>query len=130
MKRNWTVVLFTVFATCGLLARPAIDVSGTWTGKLQDQEGGTGAVRFVLHQEGDRISGTAGPIERPDPPRVHDAKLEGNHLTFAADDADDSGLTLTYHFDLTLTNDRMQGKAQGHSRDRSWTLDVSVTRER
>jgi hypothetical protein len=130
MKRNRTGVLLIVFATCGLRAEPAIDVSGTWTGDIRGQDGGTGRVCFVLHQAGAHISGTAGPADKPNPPRIYDVKLEGSHLTFAADDADDTGLTLTYHFDLTVANDRMQGKAQGRSGDRSWTLDISMTREK
>jgi hypothetical protein len=57
--------------------------------------------------------------------------LEGSHLTFAADDTDESaGLTLTYRFDLTVANDQMQGKAHGSSGDRSWTLEISMTREK
>jgi hypothetical protein len=62
---------------------------------------------------------------------VYDAKLDGNHLTLSADDTDDkTGLTLTYSFDLTIAHDQMQGKANGRSGDRTWTLDISMTREK
>ena len=47
-----------------------------------------------------------------------------------ADDSDDSGLKLTYHFDLTVSGDHMQGKAYGRSGDRSWTLDISANRQK
>ena len=129
MRSKLSVILFVAVSACLLAAKPGIDVTGTWTGEIKGQDGGTGKVRFVLRQEGDRISGTAGPIEKQNPGHVYDAKLDGNHLTFSADDTDDkTGLTLTYSFDLTIVHDQMQGKAYGRSGDRTWTLDISVTR--
>ncbi len=129
MRSKLSVILFIAVSACLLAAKPGIDVTGTWTGEIKGQEGGTGKVRFVLRQEGDRISGTAGPIEKQNPGHVYDANLDGNHLTFSAADADDkTGLTLTYSFDLTIAHDQMQGKAYGRSGDRTWTLDISVTR--
>jgi hypothetical protein len=131
MRNKLSMALFMVVSAGLLVAKPGIDVNGTWTGEVRGQEGGTGKVRFVLQQEGDRISGTAGPVEKQNPGHIYDAKLEGSHLTFAADDTDETeGLTLTYRFDLTVTNGQMQGKAHGRSGDRSWTLDVSMTREK
>ena len=131
MRNKLSVVLFIAASACMVVASPGIDVTGTWTGEVKGQDGGTGQVRFVLRQEGDRISGTAGPIDKDNPGRVYAAKLEGGHLTFAADDTDEgTGLKLTYHFDLTVAKDRMQGKAHGRSGDRSWTLDIALTREK
>jgi hypothetical protein len=131
MRNKSSVALFIVISACLLMAKPGIDATGNWTGELRGKEGRTAKVRFALQQEGDRISGTAGPVEKQNPGRIYDAKLEGGHLTFAVDDADEeTGLALTYQFDLTVTNDQMQGKAHGHSGDRSWTLGVSVTRDK
>ena len=131
MATKLSMALFIAASACLLMTKPGIDVNGTWTGEVRGQEGGTGKVRFVLQQEGDRISGTAGPVEKQNPGHIHDAKLEGSHLTFAADDTDETeGLTLTYRFDLIVTNDHMQGKAQGSSGGRTWTLDISMTREK
>lgn len=108
-----------------------MDVTGTWTGEVRGQDGRTGKVRFVLQQDGDRISGTAGPLEKENPGHIYEAKLDGSQLTFAVDDTDEAeGLTLTYHFALTVTNSQMQGKAHGRSRDKSWTLDISMIREK
>src|SRR5690348_10342019 len=116
MRNKLSVILFIAVSTCLLVAKPGVDVTGTWTGEVRGQEGGTGKVRFVLQQEGDRISGTAGPIEKQNPGHVYDAKLDGNRLTLSADDTDDkTGLTLTYSFDLTIAHDQMQGKANGRS---------------
>lgn len=130
MRNKLIIAIFSAVSACLLMAKPAIDVNGTWTGEVRGQEGGIGKVRFVLQQDGDRISGTAGPLEKANPGRIYDGKLDGSHLTFAADDTDTEGLTLSYHFDLTVTNGGMRGKAHGRSGDRSWTLDVSMTREK
>jgi hypothetical protein len=131
MRKTLGGVLLIVVCSCLLAANAGINVTGTWTGEVRGQEGGTGKVRFVLRQEGDRISGTAGPIEKQNPGQVHDVRLDGNHLTLSADDTDDkTGLALTYRFDLTVSNDQMQGKAYGRSGDRTWILDISMAREK
>jgi hypothetical protein len=131
MRKTLSVALFIAVALSLLLAKSGINVTGTWTGEVRDQEGGTGKVRFVLVQERDQISGTAGPVEKQNPGHVHDAKLDGNHLTLSADDTDDkSGLTSTYSFDLTVANDQMQGNVYGRSGDRTWTLHISLTRDK
>ena len=90
MRKTYSVICFIAATACLLSAQPAADVTGAWAGQLRGQEGGTGAVRIVLKQTGDQISGTAGPSEKQNPPQIYDGKLEGNHLTFAADDSDDS----------------------------------------
>jgi hypothetical protein len=131
MRKMLTVALFIAVSASSLLAKSGTNVTGTWTGEVRDQMGGTGKVRFVLRQDGDQVSGTAGPVERQNPGHVHDAKLDGNHLTLSADDTDDkSGVTLTYNFDLAVANDQMQGKAYGRSGDRTWILDISLTRDK
>jgi hypothetical protein len=131
MRKTLSVALWIAAAVSLLLAKSGMNVTGSWTGEVRDQEGGTGKVRFVLVQEGDQISGTAGPVEKQNPGHVHDAKLDGNHLTLSADDTDDkSGLTSTYSFDLTVANDQMQGNVYGRSGDRTWTLHISLTRDK
>jgi hypothetical protein len=129
MRKTYSVI-FIAATACLLSAQPAADVTGAWAAQLRGQEGGTGAVRIVLKQTGDQISGTAGPSEKQNPPQIYDGKLEGNHLTFAADDSDDSGLKLTYHFDFTVSGDHMQGKAYGRSGDKTWALDISADRQK
>ena len=131
MRTELAMALFVAAALPILSASPATNLTGTWTGEIKGQDGGTGQVRVVLRQDGGTISGTAGPIDKQNPGRIYDANLEGEHLTFAADDADETtGLKLTYHFDITVTGDRMQGTAHGRSGDRSWTLDINLAREK
>ena len=81
MRKTLSVALFIAVSASLLLTESRINVTGTWTGEVRDQEGGTGRVRLMLRQEGDQISGTAGPAEKQNPGHVHDAKLDGNHLT-------------------------------------------------
>jgi hypothetical protein len=130
MRKIYSVFCLIAATACWLTATPGADVTGTWAGRLSAQDGGTGTVQIVLQQSGDQISGTAGPSEKQNPPQIYDGKLEGNHLTFAADDSDDRGLKLTYHFDFTVSGDHMQGKAYGRSGDRSWTMDISADRQK
>jgi hypothetical protein len=131
VRNPWSLALLVAALGAVLSASPPVNVTGTWTGDLKGQEGGTARVRVVLRQEGDRISGTAGPIDKQNPAHIYDARFEGEHLLFALRDTDeDGGLALTYRFDLKVTNDRMQGNAYGRSGDRSWKLDVALTREK
>jgi len=130
MRTIRIVFLFMVAAACWLNASAGVDVSGTWNGEISSQDGGKGSVRLELKQAGEQITGGAGPSDKRTLPQIYDGKLQGNHLTFSADDADDSGLKLTYHFDLTVTGDHIQGKADGRSGDHSWSMDLSATREK
>jgi hypothetical protein len=128
MQNKLGILPLIAVSFCLLAAEPVTNVAGTWTGEVKGQDGGIGHVKFVLRRKGNHISGTAGPADKEYPGHIYDAKLEGNHLVFAVNDKDDSGLSLTYQIDLTVTNNRMVGKAHGRSQERSWTLDVSVTR--
>jgi hypothetical protein len=131
MKTTKFAIWIVLASTCLLASKGGTNLTGAWTGEVRGQEGGTGKVRFMLQQEGDRISGTAGPVDKQNPGHIYDAKLDGDHLTFSSDDTDEStGLSLTYHFDLTVEKDQMKGKAHGRSGDRSWTLDIAMTREK
>ena len=129
MRKTWAVILLLV-TTCLATASAKVGVSGSWIGEISGQDGGKGSIRFVLKQAGGQVLGTAGPSDKQKPPQIYDGILQGNHLSFAADDIDEDGLKLIYHFDLTVAEDRIVGKAQGRSGDRWWTLDVSMTRDK
>ena len=131
MRTKLAMALFATATVSILSASPATNLTGNWTGEVKGRDGGTGQVRVVLRQDGGTISGTAGPIDKKNPGRIYDANLQGEHLTFAADDTDETtGLKLTYRFDITVIGDRMQGTAHGRSGDRSWTLDIALAREK
>jgi hypothetical protein len=130
MKTKLPLFLLAAAAACLLAANSSVEVTGNWMGEVKDAAGGTGRIRLVLRQNGDQITGTAGPAETPNPGQIYDAKLEGTHLTFSVDDTDDNGVKLTYHLDITVSHDHMEGKAQGQSADKSWTLAISLAREK
>ena len=128
MTRQLSLFFLAAACACLLAANSGVDVTGNWMGEVKDADGGTGRIRVVLHQNGDRITGTAGPVETQNP--IYDAKLDGTRLTFAVDDTDAAGIKLTYRFDVTVSNDHMEGTAQGKSVEKSWTLDISLAREK
>ena len=60
------------------------DATGTWTGTLTRSEGQSGPARLVLKQDGDKLSGTAGPDENEQRP-ILNGKVENGALTFELD---------------------------------------------
>ncbi len=129
-RGTWSAFILILAAAGALYASPAADVSGTWEGVLTDPEGHTGNVRFVLKQADGQITGNAGPSEKQTLPAIYDGKLDGSHLTFSVDDHDDNGLQLTYRMDLTVIGDRLVGKANGRSGDRSWIANLRLKRQK
>ena len=128
MKRKLPLLFLAIASACLLAANSGVDVTGNWMGEVKDADGGSGRVRMVLYQNGNQITGTAGPVETQNP--IYDAKLEGTRLTFAVDDTDENGRKLAYRLDVTVSKDHMVGKAQGKSAEKSWTLDISLAREK
>ena len=59
----------------------AADATGTWTGTLTRSEGQTSPARIVLKQDGDKLTGTAGPDENEQGP-IQNGKVENDELTF------------------------------------------------
>lgn len=106
-------------ALVGLVISGAIaestDVSGTWTGEMQQkQDSGDvahAALVFVFKQAGGQITGKAGQTEESGQP-INDVRLEGDRLTFSVTaPADKSGPT--WKFDLKISGTHMEGRAEG-----------------
>ena len=135
MSRVATASFLTAVIFTSLAAAPAASVAGVWTGKLtQKQTNGstqTAPIRFTLTQQDNRISGTAGP-EGSSPNPIRDAKIEGDHLVFSVSSGSEDGVTpgVTWHFDVAVSGDRMEGKGTATSGSRSWTADVSMSRNK
>jgi hypothetical protein len=109
----------------------AVDVSGTWTGTMQQKsdhdQGGKAAIVFHLKQQGSQVSGTAGPAgEAPKP--IREAKLEGDRLTFTVG----GGSGPTWKFELRVSDDSMQGTGEGTSASGQsmGTTQVSMSRQK
>src|SRR5215472_11542329 len=107
-----------------LLGVSAASIGGTWSGMMEQKtdDGRTGrmSMQVQLKQNGDQLSGTAGPNETNQAP-IQGARLEGSHLAFsvtlAPPPGSDSGPT--WKFELTVSGDRMEGKADGRMGERS-----------
>ena len=62
----------------------AADATGTWTGTLTRAEGEAGPAHLVLKQDGDKLTGTAGPDANEQRP-ILNGKVENGALTFELD---------------------------------------------
>jgi hypothetical protein len=59
----------------------AADATGTWTGTLTPSDGQPGPAHVVLKQEGDKLTGTAGPDASEQHP-IQNGRAENGTLTF------------------------------------------------
>jgi hypothetical protein len=123
MRRSIFLTTLVAFVISGAIAQSA-DVSGTWTGEMQQkQDSGDmahAALVFVLKQAAGQVAGTAGQTEGSGVP-INDAKLEGDRPTFSvtapAENAGEKGPT--WKFDLKVSGTRMEGRAEGTRGDHS-----------
>lgn len=71
--------LLIVFSVQPLMA--ATNVTGTWVGDLNTQDGSTFPLKFNLKQDGSKFTGT---VQSPEgePMAIDDGKIEGDKITF------------------------------------------------
>ena len=85
MRRSMFVTALVALLISGAIAQ-LVDVSGTWTGEMQQkQDNGDvahAALVFVRKQAAGQVSGRAGQTEESGRP-INDAKLEGDRLAFS-----------------------------------------------
>jgi hypothetical protein len=121
MTRLLAVLLLSAIA---LLA----DVTGKWTGSFDvtGPDGQTNAQTAVLSlkQEGNTLSGTAGPSD-DEQMAIRAGKVDGNRITFEV--ALENGPVIK--FDLLLADDHIKGSASGESDGRKMTAKLDVTRK-
>jgi hypothetical protein len=118
MRRSMFLTALVTLVISGAIAQSA-DVSGTWTGEMQQkQDSGDvahAALVFVLKQTAGQVTGKAGQAEGSGQP-INDAKLEGDRLTFSVTPpAGEKGPT--WKFDLKVSGTRMEGRAEGTNGD-------------
>jgi len=98
------------------------DATGTWTGTMTVVSGDTYPARMVLKQEGDTLTGTAGPDENQQRP-IKNAKVDHGVVTFEVP---------TEHavmkFSLKQNEDDMSGEVTRELDGRTETAKVSVKR--
>jgi len=105
MKSIFLSFLLLLAATFAL---SATDLTGKWSGTVdlkQDGEVQTIPVIMVVKQDGDKITGTAGPEDEQHP--IQNGKVDGNKLTMEVD----SGEAL-YYLELDVDGDKITGKVK------------------
>ena len=83
----------------------AADLTGKWSGTVdlkQDGEAQTIPVIMVVKQEGNKLTGTAGPEE--DQHEIQNGLVDGDKVTMQVDGGDD-----TFYLELTVAGDEMTG---------------------
>ncbi len=86
-----------------VVALPAADVNGKWTGSFIVAGGDTSPAQVVLKQTGSTLTGTAGPDDAEQWPLT--GKIEGNKLTGEVKNPNG----VVYKFVLTVTADKLKG---------------------
>jgi hypothetical protein len=119
--------LFLCLALVALASLPAaadVNVTGNWSGSFtatgpDGQSHDSGAV-LILKQEGNKITGTAGPDENEQHP-ITKGTIDGNKLVLDVDAGEHP-----FHLELTFAEDRLQGYASqiGDSGERRAKLDL------
>ena len=119
-----------------MLSMSAASMGGTWSGIMEQktEDGRTGRMSMLvqLKQDGDRVSGTAGPDNTNQAP-IQDPRLNEQHFTFSVTlpppPGSDAGPT--WRFELTVSGNRMEGKGEGNMGARSLgTTQVVLTRQK
>jgi len=128
-------IFLTALVISGVLAQ-SVDVSGTWTGEMQQkQQSGDvahAALVFALKQTASQVTGTAGQKEGSGN-AIKDARLEGDRLTFSltAPGEHEGEQGPTWKFDLRVSGTRMEGRAEGTYGERSLgSTDVVMNRSK
>lgn len=103
MNRGSTSTIIVLAATLTLAWAAGGDFSGKWSGSAPD---GPGDMYVVLHQEGSRLTGSAGPTESKQFP-ILNGTVEGDHLVF---EIKMGGGTI--HFDLVSAGAELTGTAR------------------
>lgn len=96
-------ICFLLVAAIGLMALAAGDATGTWSGTIQyDDQDHTGPAHLVLKQEGETVSGSAGPNAGKQF-AITEGKITAGRLTF---EIADQGMK----FDLKQEGDQISGR--------------------
>jgi len=94
-----------------VLAAPAGDLSGKWTGtfniSIPDGSVRESEIIMTLKQTGTELTGTAGPQEGEQFP-IRNGKVAGDKITFEVERSD---VSQVIKFDLALAGDRIKGGA-------------------
>lgn len=102
------ILLTLLLAATWTLTASAADLTGKWSGTVdmkQDGEAQTIQVIMIVKQEGDKVTGTAGPEDEQHP--IQNGKVDGDKVTMEVD----SGEAL-YYLELTVDGDALTGNVK------------------
>jgi hypothetical protein len=131
MKANLAVLgLFLCLAPAELWAQPVVaDVSGKWMGTLDiGKPDGTvqhDTAYFIIRQDGDKLSGSAGPSERQQSPMT-EGMVTASAVRFVVQVRPGTSVS----FDLHLDGDHLRGDAKGSVWEANSTISVDTLRLR
>ena len=111
-----------------LPAAADVNVTGNWSGTFTSTgpNGDThdSTALLVLKQDGNQITGTAGPNQDERYP-ITKGTIDGNKIVFEV-----AGGEHTIHFELTVAEDRIQGEARGATDGGQWQAKLDVKRSK
>jgi len=131
MRRFVTVLAAVAWLAvpCGLAGQekpvaPRGDVAGTWTGEIRTPASYSPIpISFKLEETAEGLAGFAWPGEGQVP--IKNVKRDGNRLAF-----DISGPTVVYAFDVTVTEDLMEGSMSATDQGHTWSGKTRLAREK
>jgi len=100
-----SILLSLLLLAAAAFTLSATDLTGKWSGTVdlkQDGEAQTIPVIMVVKQEGDKLTGTAGPEDEQHP--IQNGKVDGNKVTMEVD----TGEAL-YYLELEVDGDKISG---------------------
>ena len=91
------------------------DVSGRWSGSLNDKAGHSFPWYLTLTQDGNKLSGKMGPAKEEDQRSIVDGAVDGAELHFRVPSGDGSGTEFVI-VELQLKDGELSGTLQGKDR--------------
>lgn len=115
------------FATPLANGTPGTNVSGQWSGSfditLPDGTVKNDEALFNLKQDGEALTGTAGPNRNKQMP-ISDGKINAQQVQFKVE----QGSEISLSFDLRLEGDHLKGQAVGNMPEGKVRVEVDVVR--
>jgi hypothetical protein len=104
------------------LSISAADCSGKWSGNFVDDadKNRTEATYMVLAQDGNKVTGTAGP-SADQHMQISNGKIDGETITF-----DVKNEVVTMHFSLKLLDEHLKGKLSVSAGGQTQTATVDL----
>lgn len=102
----------------------AADATGTWTGTLTPSPGEAGPAHLVLKQEGNKVTGTAGP-NAGEQHTITNGKAEDGNVTFELQTGES-----TMRFSLKQEGDEIKGDVTRDREGQKHTATLAVKREK